>query len=362
MSRPARALLDARALQHNFERVRHYAGEAKVMAIIKANAYGHGLTWAARTLKDADAFGVASIEEGIELRKAGITQPICLLEGFFQNAELPLLQQHRLSPVIHHESQLWDLEHCELDLRLDVWLKIDTGMHRLGFPLAHAAQALARLKACAAVGQVRVLSHFANADNTFDPATRTQTEAFLGLLKGETLERSLANSAGVVAWPQSRLEWVRPGIMLYGVSPLIGRSTKVLDLQPVMTLMSALISVQRLPKGATVGYGGDWLCPEDMRVGVVAIGYGDGYPRQMKPGAPVLLNGERVPLIGRVSMDMITVDLRTQPEAKVGDPVVLWGRDLPVEEVAAHADTIGYTLLCGVTPRIPRLEWAPAHG
>ena len=150
--------------------------------------------------------------------------------------------------------------------------------------------------------------------------------------------------------------------MLYGVTPLIGRSSKALDLQPVMTLMSALISVQHLPKGATVGYGGDWLCPEDMPVGVVAIGYGDGYPRQLRPGTPVLVNGERVPLIGRVSMDMITVDLRSQPDAKVGDPVVLWGRDLPVEEVATYANTIGYTLLCGVTPRIPRLEWSPAHG
>lgn len=363
MSRPARALLDAGALRHNFERVRQCVGDSKVMAIIKANAYGHGLVWAARVLKEADGFGVASIEEGIELRNANISQPISLLEGFFQADELPLLHRHRLSPVIHHESQLWDLEHCELELALDVWLKIDTGMHRLGFPLERVAEALRRIKACRTVTSIRALSHFANADNTFDPATRTQTEAFLHALKEEAdLERSLANSAGVVAWPQTRLEWVRPGIMLYGVSPLIGRTSKALDLRPVMTLMSAVIAVQHLPKGATVGYGGDWLCPEDMPVGVVAMGYGDGYPRQLRAGTPVLVNGERVPLIGRVSMDMITVDLRTQPDAKVGDPVVLWGRDLPVEEVATYADTIGYTLLCGVTPRIPRLEWSPADG
>lgn len=356
MTRPARALLDARALQHNLERVRAYAPQSKIMAIVKANGYGHGLTWIAKALPAADAFGVASPEEGIELRAAGIKQHICLLQGFFEEQELPLLAEHRLSPVIHHESQLWDLEHTSLKAPIDAWLKIDTGMHRIGFPPPAAAQALSRLKAIACVKHVRVLSHFANADNKFDPITNTQIERFLAVAGNGSSERSLANSAGIVAWPASHLEWVRPGIMLYGAAPLMGGSAAELELRPVMTLQSALISVQRLRKGETVGYGGEWICPEDMPVGVVAIGYGDGYPRQTRPGTPVLVNGRRVPLIGRVSMDMITVDLRDQPEARVGDPAILWGQGLPVDEVASHAGTIGYSLLCGVTPRIPRIQ------
>lgn len=358
MSRPARALLDAQALRHNLERVRHHAPHSRVMAIVKANAYGHGLVWAARTLAEADAFGVACVEEGLELRQAGIQQPVCVLEGFFDAAELPLLEQHRLSPVIHHEAQLRDLEHSSAIAALDVWFKIDTGMHRLGFPLALAPSALERLRACAAVKGIGLLSHFANADNTFDRATQIQVDAFLALADGTALPRSLANSAGIIAWPGSRLDWVRPGIMLYGVSPLAGRAAAELDLRPVMTLESAIISVHTLRKGDAVGYGGDWVCPEEMPVGVVAIGYGDGYPRHAKAGTPVLVNGTRAPLIGRVSMDMITVDLRGHPRAQVGDRVVLWGAGLPVEEIAAQAGTIGYTLLCGVTPRIPRVEIA----
>ena len=355
MSRPARALLDAQALQHNLAQVRRHAPQSKVMAIIKANAYGHGLLWAAKTLGGADAFGVASIDEGLELRKAGIAQPICLLEGFFDAGELPLIQEQQLSPVIHHEGQLQDLANAQVNA-LDVWLKVDTGMHRLGFSPHAAPDALARLKACAAVKRIYALSHFANADNKFDGTTRLQIERFMTLFTEAGCERSLANSAGIVAWPDSHLEWVRPGIMLYGVSPLIGQSAEQLALRPVMTLQSAIIAVKQVSKGETVGYGGDWICPEDMPVGVIAIGYGDGYPRQMRPGAPVLINGRRMPLIGRVSMDMITVDLRSQPKTKIGDPVVLWGKGLPVEEVAPYANTIGYTLLCGVTPRIPRRE------
>lgn len=356
MTRPARALLDARALQHNLGRVRAYAPRSKIMAIVKANGYGHGLTWVAQALPAVDAFGVASAEEGMELRAAGIKQHICLLQGFFDAQELPLLAEHRLSPVIHQESQLRELERAALKEPIEVWLKIDTGMHRIGFPPPEAPPALARLKACAGVKHVRVLSHFANADNRSDPMTSTQTERFLAIAGNGAWERSLANSAGIVSWPASHLEWVRPGIMLYGAAPLTGAGAAELELRPVMSLQSALIAVQRLRKGETVGYGGDWTCPQDMPVGVVAIGYGDGYPRQTRAGAPVLINGRRTPLIGRVSMDMITVDLRGQPEARVGDPAILWGEGLPVDEVASHAGTIGYSLLCGVTPRIPRIK------
>lgn len=356
MTRPARALLDARALQHNLERVRQYAPQSKIMAIVKANGYGHGLTWIAKALPAVDGFGVASIDEGIELRDAGVEQHICLLQGFFEARELPVLAERRLSPVIHHESQLRELEHSRLEKPIDVWLKIDTGMHRLGFPPEAAAPALARLQACDGVKHVRLLSHFANADNRSDPLSETQIDRFLALPHHGVSARSLANSGGIVAWPASHLDWVRPGIMLYGAAPLMNCSAAELDLRPVMTLQSALITVQRRRKGDTIGYGGDWACPADMPVGVVAIGYGDGYPRQTRVGAPVLVNGRRAPLIGRVSMDMITVDLRGQSDARVGDPVVLWGQGLPVDEVAAHAGTIGYTLLCGVTPRIPRVQ------
>lgn len=356
MTRPARAALSAQALRHNLERIRAYAPNAKVMAVVKANAYGHGLVWTARTLDGVDGYAVASVEEGVELRAAGIAKPVCLLEGFFDPAELPAISQHRLEPVIHHVGQLLDLEHVKGVAGLDVWLKIDTGMHRIGFLPEQAAEVAARLTACPAVSRVRWMSHFANADNRFDSATKYQINGFLKLVDGLDIERSLANSAGIVAWPSSHLDWVRPGIMLYGASPLIGQSAMELGLMPVMTLQSQLIAVHRRKKGEAVGYGGDWVCPEEMPVGTVAIGYGDGYPRHAPPGTPVMLNGARVPLIGRVSMDMITVDLRGQPRACVGDPVVLWGADPTVDEIAALSGTISYELLCCVTSRITRVE------
>jgi len=356
MTRPARALLSAQALLQNYECVRTAAPRAKIMAVIKAGAYGHGMAWAARVLRDADGFAVASVEEGAELRAAHIAQPICLLEGFFDSAELPSIVRHRLEPVIHHAGQLSALEQTTGLADLNVWLKVDTGMHRIGFPTEIAASAAARLAACPAVAGVRWMSHFANADNRFDTATKYQIERFLKLLDGLAVERSLANSAGILAWPASHLEWVRPGIMLYGASPLIGHSAIELGLKPVMTLESRLIAVHPRKKGEAVGYGGDWICPEDMPVGVVAIGYGDGYPRHAPPGTPVLVSGVRVPLIGRVSMDMITVDLRTLPQAQVDDQVVLWGEGLPVDEIAAQAGTISYEVLCCVTARIPRVE------
>jgi len=354
--RPARALINPEALRHNFSRVRSFASLAKVMAVIKANGYGHGLVWTANTLRDADAFGVASAEEGILLRDAGIEQPICLLEGFFHPDELPILMRHQLSSVVHHESQLWDLEHAGKIEPIDVWVKVDTGMHRLGFSPEAIPEVIKRLKVCMAAGRVRVMSHCPTADNRFDNATPHQIQLLDELTQNLNVDRSLANSACIVNWPSSHFEWVRPGIMLYGATPMIGMSAEVLDLKPVMTLTSEVIAINQRCKSDAIGYGGDWVCPEDMPVGVVAIGYGDGYPRHAPPGTPVLVNGTRVPLIGRVSMDMITVDLRELPDAKVGDAVVLWGASLPVEEIAALSGTISYELLCCVTERVPRIE------
>jgi alanine racemase len=356
MSRPARALLDAGALKHNLQQVRRHAPRARVMAVVKANGYGHGLVWVARTLgESADAFGVSSLEEAQLLRAAGISRPICLLEGFFTADELPRIAEQRLEPVVHQPDQLKALASAPVSPKLTVWVKVDTGMHRLGFLPAAVPEVLKQLHNMPAVASVRLMSHFARAEFPDDAVTRSQIDSFLSLSRGSGLETSLANSAGILAWPDSHLDWVRPGIMLYGASPLEHRSAAALDLRPVMTLESALIAVQARKKGDAIGYGGDWRCPEDMPVGVAAIGYGDGYPRHAPPGTPVLLNGRRVETVGRVSMDMITLDLRSQPQAKPGDPVVLWGRGLPVEEVAEKAGTLSYELLCHVTERVPRV-------
>ena len=354
MSRPARALLDGGALKLNFQQARLHAKSSRVMAVVKANGYGHGMAWVAHTLGlSADAFGVSSVEEGMQLREAGVSQPVCLLEGFFSADELPLLSRERLEPVIHHDGQVKALA-ASKGLKLTVWLKVDTGMHRLGFNPAAAPDVLKQLRAAPAVANVRLMSHFARAEFPKDPATQKQIDDFLDFGRNHRVEMSLANSAGILSWPTSHLDWVRPGIMLYGGSPVAGRDAASIGLKPVMTLETALIAVQPRKKGDPIGYGGDWQCPEDMPVGVAAIGYGDGYPRHAPPGTPVLVNGRRVPTVGRVSMDMITLDLRSQANARVGDPVVLWGRGLPLEEVAESAGTISYELLCHVTERIPR--------
>lgn len=357
MTRPARAILDAQALHHNLAVVRRHAPGARVMAIVKANAYGHGPVWVAKTLTDVDAFGVAALEEALVLREAGVTKPICLLEGFFTPDELPLLAQHNLAPVLHHESQVRALEAAHLPQSLAVWIKVDTGMHRLGFAPEAFLRVLARLKSAAGVGEIGVMSHFACSDDPRQQAvTQAQIDTFQATVAGTGLDRGLANSAGIVAWPASHFEWVRPGIMLYGGSPLIGSTAAALNLRPVMTVTTALIAVSPRKKGEPIGYGPEFHCPEDMLVGVAAIGYGDGYPRRMPAGTPVLVNGRRVPLVGRVSMDMITVDLRRQPHAKPGDPVVVWGEGLPADEVAARAGTISYELYCHLAPRVPRIE------
>ena len=355
MARPARARLNAQALLHNLQQVRRHAPRARAMAVVKANAYGHGLVWVATTLKSADAFAVAGMEEGLVLRAAGVKQPIVLLEGFFSADELSSLQSRQLSPVLHSEYQLRLLEADSAPLPASIWIKLDTGMHRIGFAPEMLTDVLVRLRKLNGIRELRVLTHFANADDVSDPRTRKQIESFHAKVNGLGFETSLANSAGVTAWPESHADWVRPGIMLYGASPLMGKTAAELNLEPVMTLESALIAVHTRRKGESIGYGGDWHCPEDMPIGVVAIGYGDGYPRHAVPGTPVLVNGSRVALVGRVSMDMIMVDLRTQPKARVGDPVVLWGEGLPVDEVAAKAGTVSYELLCHVTGRVPRV-------
>jgi alanine racemase len=306
----------------------------------------------ARALTDADALAVACIEEALILREAGIGQPVLLLEGVFEAAELPLCSRWNLAVAVHDPSQVEMLEHARLESPLTVWLKIDTGMHRLGIAPAQAPAIWRRLQDCPAVGSIHLMSHLARADEREVDSTLRQLHLFEELCRSLPGERSLANSAAVLAWRQTHFDWVRPGLMLYGASPFADTLADQEGLQPVMTLMTRLISVKRLHKGEPVGYGGAWICPEEMDVGVATIGYADGYPRHAPSGTPVLVNGRRVGLAGRVSMDMLGIDLRGHPEAKVGDPVVLWGQGLPVEIIAQAAATIPYTLLCGVTSRV----------
>ena len=352
--RPACASLDAAALRHNLAEVRALSG-ARVMAIVKANGYGHGLTWVAKTLAEADAFGVASLEEGRELRESGIRQEICLLEGFFDASEIPVILREHLTPVIHDHYQVEALKGVRGAGRCDVWIKVDTGMHRLGFEPAEVPAVMAELAALPCIARQGLLSHLACAEDADSAATRGQIERFEGLaLPG--LRRSLANSAGIMQWPAAHTDWVRPGLMLYGASPLAANTPVPARLKPVMTLRSRLISVRNRHKGDAIGYGGVYRCPQDMPVGVVGVGYGDGYPREFQTTVSVLVRGQRAPVIGRISMDMLTIDLRAVAGAQVGDEVILWGQDLPVEEIAHAAGTIPYTLLCGLTQRLPRRE------
>jgi len=357
MTRPSRVIIDKHALIHNLKRVREFAPASKVMAVIKADAYGHGIVRTAQTLKDADAFGVACLEEAEELRTAGITNSIVLLEGPHKAIDLNRIVELKLEVIIHNEMQLEALEKANLNEALQVWLKIDTGMHRLGVCLDEAESLLERLNNCSNVKpSIRLMTHFATANEQDNPLTKKQLDSFNKICKELNYEKTLANSAAVINFSETHAEWVRPGLMLYGVSPMKDKLANDHGLKPVMTLESEIISIQYLRKGEPVGYGATWRCPEDMPVGVVAAGYGDGFPRHAKSGTPILVNGVRCSLIGRASMDMLTVDLRNKPEAKIGDRIVLWGESLPIEEIAQHADTIPYELLCGVHKRLEFVE------
>lgn len=353
MSRPAQITINLAALRHNLRQIRHMAPGAAVLAMVKSNAYGHGLERIALALPDADAFGVASLEEGLHLRYAGVTQPIVLMEGLFHPTELSRAIAYDFTCVVHQLEQVEILESYTRSRTLPIWLKIDTGMHRLGFQTSEVQAVYERLQRCKVVKKpFGLMTHFANADSIDREHTLQQIELFNAVTSGLKGPRSLANSAGIIAWPTSHADLVRPGIMLYGASPLVGHRGVEHNLHPVMTLSSQLIAIHQLPKGEAVGYGSAWTCPEDMRIGIVGIGYGDGYPRHVKNGAPTLVNGRPCPLIGRVAMDMLTVDLRTQPEAKVGDPVLLWGPGLPVEVVAQYSETTAYELLTRITQRV----------
>ncbi|MDH5324724.1 MAG: alanine racemase [Gammaproteobacteria bacterium] len=357
MSRATRAGINLSALQHNLECARQYAPGRRIVAIIKANAYGHGVLRVANALHTADAYGVASLDEALLLRLSGITSPILLLEGFFHTSELAEIDHNKLDMVIHSLEQIRGLQQngfFERPQQSTLWLKLDSGMHRLGFSVEEFHQALTVVQQSGF--KFVLMSHLACADDTDNSTTEKQIRFFDDHTHEVNAPRSLANSAGILAWPQSHRDWVRPGIMLYGGSPLLDQSAQALGLRPVMTLSTELIAIKQLKKGDAIGYGGTWVCPEQMSVGVAAIGYGDGYPRHAPTGTPVLVNGVRCQLLGRVSMDMITVDLRACPQARVGDNVTLWGDGLPADEIALQAGTISYELFCGITGRVEFTE------
>jgi len=356
MSRATVATIHLGALRRNLARVREFARGAKVMAVVKADGYGHGLERVARALRDADGFGVAALGDGLRLRAAGISNRIVVLSGPDESADLAEFRRLQLDAVIHHEAQLRWLE-ADHDTRpLRAWLKLDTGMHRLGISPDHAMAALARLRALANIEtDTGLMTHFAASDEFDKSLTAEQVARFDSATAGLPGPRSLANSAAVLGWPQARGDWVRAGGLLYGLS-VVGKSGTDLGFEPAMTLSTKLISTKSVRKGESIGYGATWQCPEDMPIGVAAIGYGDGYPRNVDAGTPVLIAGRRVPIVGRISMDLITVDLRQLPDAKVGDRVVLWGKGLPVEDIARHAATISYDLTCGMTRRVLFVE------
>jgi alanine racemase len=348
------ATIDTSALRHNLSVVKQRAPRSRVMAVIKANAYGHGLVAVAQALDTAELFAVARVDEGLALRAAGIRNDVLLLEGVFDTEQLSAAAAAGFELVVHDRQQIELLRATPIKARFKVWLKYDSGMNRLGFkgnefPAAHAA-----LRELACVQQpVNLFTHLASADSPDLPTTTEQLAKFAAITHGLPGERSIANSAGMVGFPEAQVDWVRPGLLLYGVSPFAGLVGADHGLRPVMTLHSHVIAVKELATGEQVGYGGAWTASRPTRLVIAAVGYGDGYPRNLVSGAPVLVNGGRAPLAGRVSMDMIGIDatdLRNVP--KPGDPVILWGDGLPVEEIAEWAETIPYELLCGISQRV----------
>jgi len=354
MARPIWATIRLSALRDNLEVARRVAPNANPLAVIKANAYGHGLLRAASALRDAAGFAVLDLDDAVRLREAGHAQRILLLEGFFELADLAEFAENALTAVVHSFEQIAMLERTRLRSRIEVFLKVNTGMNRLGFSPDSVRTALERLRSSGNAGAITLMTHFANAD---DPrGIDWQLQVFRRASAGLDLPVSTANSAALLRYPEMTRGWSRPGIMLYGASPFAEQSAAELGLQAAMTLHSRIIAVQELEPGDTVGYGGIFTAARRMRIGVVACGYADGYPRHAASGTPVLVHGKRTRMVGRVSMDMLCADITDLPGVGVDSPVVLWGEGMPVEEIAAAAGTVSYELLCALAPRVPVVE------
>lgn len=357
MGRETRARIDLAALQHNFTVAAGQVPNARVMAVVKADGYGHGIEAVAGALAGhAERFAVACIEEAQRVRKAGIAQPVVLLQGFHQAADIATCCELQLEPVVHSDQQLNALSSTPPDRPLRIWLKINTGMNRLGFSPSVADQVIASAQSVPKVTLAGLVTHYACADDRNDDFSLHQHDILAALSsRYPELEVSAANSAAHFRDELQSFDWTRPGIMLYGATPMIGQSARELGLKPAMSLESVITTTRALKAGESVGYGASWRAERDTLMGIVCIGYGDGYPRHAPSGTPVWINGQRTTTIGRVSMDMLAVDLTGVGDAKVGDTVELWGANIPVDEVAAHAGTIGYELLTGVTSRVPRI-------
>jgi len=354
--RAARVLIDHSAYANNLSRIRELVPNSKVMAVIKANGYGHGMADAASALAGADEFAVTCLDDVECLRALGVSKPMTLLSCRFTREDLNTCHARSLRPVIYDHSQVSIVEAIDDTAQLDLWLKVDTGMGRLGFSVEDAAAIIDRLEVIKGVNNISAMTHLANADTPEHPGNKKQLDSFASFCKHHSLvDVSVLNSAGTVAFPTHAQDFVRTGLMVYGISPQAGKAAFQLGLTPVMTFVSELISIKRLPAGSSVGYGSTYALDADSRIGVVACGYGDGYPRHAPSGTPVLINGFYAPLIGRVSMDLLVVDLGDM-QAQVGDEVILWGADNPVETIAKCAGTIAYELTCGITARVERIK------
>jgi alanine racemase len=350
VARPLYAQVNLAAMRGNLARARAVAPGAKILAVVKANAYGHGLTRVLPALDDADGLALVELDAASTLREHHYTRRILLIEGFFEERELAELSQRRLATVVHSEEQAAMLERAVLPRPLEVFVKVNTGMNRLGFPADRVVRVCERLANSPSVAALRLMMHFARADE--EDGIADALADFEAACKGLPYPRSLANSAGVFRYGEVGGDFVRPGIMLYGATPFPFDTAEMLGLEPVMTLRSEIIAVQSLRANESVGYGAQYTASRPHRIGVVACGYADGYPRGAPNGTPVLVCGTKARIAGRVSMDLITVDLTEVPEARVGSPVVLWGEGLPVDDVAAAASTVGYELLCALAPRV----------
>ncbi len=348
MRRAAYALINLSNLKHNLSIARKVVSRSKIMAVVKADAYGHGVLKICKSISDVDAFSVACVNEAMELRESNIDKPILALQGFTTAEELQLAIAHKIQVVIHQAEQIKILQTISSAGLLDVYVKVDTGMHRLGFEPQQFKKVISELTAILHPNSnVNVMTHLACADEVNNPVTQQQLELFDHTLKGQIYQQSIANSAAILAWPDSHRDWVRPGLMLYGLNPLNSDIDSALpvNLQPVMSLRAPLIAVKSCKQGERIGYGGDYCCPHDMVVGIVAAGYADGYPRHLMNMPNCSVHGELAPIVGRVSMDMVTVDM-TGIDAQIGDEVELWGNNISVTEIANNAETISYELLC----------------
>jgi alanine racemase len=361
MSRPTKISIDLSAIRANCQLVQTLAGASKIVAVIKADAYGHGAVEVAKAIQQqVHMLTVTCLDEALELRAAGLSKPILLLEGCFTEQEITLAAANHCELVLHSDVQIQQLLDSRLKTPINVWLKIDTGMHRLGIMPEDASGNYARLQGSQNVNNIVLMTHFSSADNLQAAYTPEQLRCFelclqeLSLHQGQNIEVSMANSAALLAWPQSHADWVRPGIMLYGVSPFSTAHAPANRLIPAMTFTSQVIALRQIVSGESVGYGNTWTATRPSKIATIAVGYGDGYPRNAKSGTPVYINGQIVPLVGRVSMDLISVDVTDLKDIKLEDTVELWGKNLPVNLIAKHADTIGYELVTRMPSRVQR--------